>query len=515
MNIIRPIDEALRDPQLLGAALGDAATWEVWLTVLRAASGLPLNQRQHKIFRSVAGNRSPPTHAVKELWAVISRRAGKSRIAAACAVHCALLQQHHLAPGEVGHVLVLSPSVAQARTVLNYCEGFIAASPVLQQEIDTVTQSEIRLRNGVVIGTHSNSFRNVRGRTLLACIFDESAFWRDEDSALPDLECYRAVLPALSTTGGMLIGISSPYRKSGLLYQKHHDYFASDDSDVLVVQGRSVDFNATLDPNMIDRASVDDPEAASSEWQGLFRSDIGAFLSDADVDACVDYDRPIELPPRPGIQYRAFCDPSGGRHDAMTLAVGHREGERIVVDVLRAAMPPFDPQEVVAEFAALLKEYRLRETVGDNYSGAWCETAFKAAGIRYTRCESPKGKLYTEGLPSFTRRTISISNIPKLIRELKLLERRTHIGGKDTVDHGRTGSDDHANAVFGLINCAGKAQQRLRMFTLAPPYAYGNLPVQREFDLKRGGFVPLPYQGGIVLHDVDQTGNVLRTRRVR
>ena len=88
MNITRAIDEALRDPRLLGAALGDAATWETWLVVLRAASGLPLNQRQHKIFRTVAGNRSPPTRAVKELWAVISRRAGKSRIAAACAVHC-------------------------------------------------------------------------------------------------------------------------------------------------------------------------------------------------------------------------------------------------------------------------------------------------------------------------------------------------------------------------------------------------------------------------------------------
>jgi hypothetical protein len=38
-----------------------------------------------------------------------------------------------------------------------------------------------------------------------------------------------------------------------------------------------------------------------------------------------------------------------------------------------------------------------------------------------------------------------------LIRELRLLERHTHRSGKDTVDHGRNGSDDHANAVCGLL----------------------------------------------------------------
>ena len=199
----------------------------------------------------------------------------------------------------------------------------------------------------------------------------------------------------------------------------------------------------------------------------------------------------------------------------MVICIGHREGERTIVDVLRGVQPPFDPKETVEEFAALLKEYRLREVVGDNYSAAWCETAFKAAGIRYTRCESPKGKLYTEGLPSFTRRTISIPHNAKLIRELKLLERRTHVGGRDTVDHGRTGSDDLANSIFGLLNIVGKLKQGLRMFTLAPPYLNGDIPVQREFDLKNGGFVPLPDQCGIVLHDVDQMGNLLRTRRVR
>jgi hypothetical protein len=40
---------------------------------------------------------------------------------------------------------------------------------------------------------------------------------------------------------------------------------------------------------------------------------------------------------------------------------------------------------------------------------------------------------------------------PKLLRELRLLERRTHRSGRDKVDHGRNGHDDHANAVCGVL----------------------------------------------------------------
>jgi hypothetical protein len=50
---------------------------------------------------------------------------------------------------------------------------------------------------------------------------DEVAFWRDETSSRPDEEVYDAILPALARVpGSMLIGISSPYRKAGLLYRK-------------------------------------------------------------------------------------------------------------------------------------------------------------------------------------------------------------------------------------------------------------------------------------------------------
>jgi phage terminase large subunit-like protein len=155
---------------------------------LRAAFGLKLDAKQREIFAAISGGRAPPTKRVRELWAMVGRKGGKSKIAAAIAVFQALFVKHKLSRGEKGVVLVLAMSMDQAKVVFDYCVGFLTASKHLQQEIRSMTTSEIRLRNGITIATHANSFRSVRGRTLCCCIFDEVAFWRDDTSAQPDKE---------------------------------------------------------------------------------------------------------------------------------------------------------------------------------------------------------------------------------------------------------------------------------------------------------------------------------------
>ena len=203
----------------------------------------------------------------------------------ALAVFIATFAPHRLAAGEQGMVLVLAASQAQARTVFGYCLGFLQASPALTREIAGTTHNEIRLRSGVAIAIHANSFRTVRGRTLLAAILDEVSFWRDETSATPDVETYRAILPSLATTNGMVIGISTPYRKLGLLHAKHREHFGKEGDDVLVVQGGTELFNPSIDDAVIDAQRRDDPAAAASEWDAQFRSDISSYLDDAFIDA--------------------------------------------------------------------------------------------------------------------------------------------------------------------------------------------------------------------------------------
>jgi hypothetical protein len=116
----------------------------------------------------------------------------------------------------------------------------------------------------IAVGT--NSFRAVRGRAVLLAILDECAYYRDETSATPNEETYRALRPGMATLPrALLVGISSPYRKSGLLYAKFKKHFGRDDDDVLVVRAPTAALNPTIDPAIIAAAIEDDPAAAKAE----------------------------------------------------------------------------------------------------------------------------------------------------------------------------------------------------------------------------------------------------------
>jgi hypothetical protein len=466
------LDRALTDKRLLD--LG-GSSWLTWRSVLKAANAERLSKVELEAFGQVAGGRSPPTRKVKQFLAVVSRRAGKGRAAAALAVYASVLVDHsaHLSAGEVGVVACISPTREQARIVQQYALGFLRSSPELAGEIETVSADEIKLRNGNVIATLTAA-QTLRGYTLLLAVLDEASFLHgtSASAATPDFEIARALLPSLITTNGMLVILSSPYRRSGLVYQLHRDHFGQDSDDVLCVAGPSITFNPTLDTAAIEAARAADPEAAASEWLGQFRLDRSQFLDDATIDAAVDHGRPLELAPQPDIEYRAVTDSSGGRGDAYTFSIGHRNGEQFVIDVLRGTSPPFDPVETTAEYAALAKQYRIAEVLRDHYGAEWVSAAWRTHGVRCERGELTKSQIYLECLPLFTRGAIRLPDHPKLLRELRLLERTTHRSGKDTVSYGKGGSDDYCNAALGvlrLLAVSGPALWRASSFTTTTP----------------------------------------------
>jgi hypothetical protein len=458
------IDQAIGDRNALGAALGDdLESWRTWRVVLKAAFGEALTDDEREIFASVAGDtREPPHERVRELWAICSRRSGKSRIAALVAVFCALYCKHKAAAGETLMVLVLAASTEQARVVFGYVKGFLDASDLLHNEIENSTQSEITLRNGVVIGVHSNSHRTTRGRTLVACVLDEIAFWYS-DGQNSDQDSYTALLPSLATTKGLMLGISTPYRRIGLLHQKYRDHHGVN-GDVLVVQGDASKFNPTLDQAVIQAQREADPQGAKSEWDALFRSDLTQFLDDDLVDAAVNPARPLELPPQHSTTYFAFTDAAGGGADSYTLSICHKGKDgRIVIDLVRGTRRKnYNPSDVTAEYAALCKEYRIFKIVGDNYAAHWVSDAWKANGISYAKSELSKSQIFNEALAIFTRSHIELPDHPVLLRELRLLERQTHRSGSDSISHPRGGHDDHANAVCGVAWLASKQKTFIR-----------------------------------------------------
>jgi hypothetical protein len=359
--------------------------------------------------------------------------------------------KHALAPGEAGMVLLLASTQEQARIVFGYCKAFLEASPVLRKEVFDATRWEVRLRNGITIAVHAGNYRSVRGRTLVGCVCDEVGYWRSDDSVAPDVETYTAVLPSLVTTNGLLVGISTGYRRAGLLYEKHRDHHGVDSADVLVVSCPTTTFNKTISEADIAALRAADPVAGRAEWDGMFRDDVATFLDDELIDAAVEHGRPLELPPRPGVQYVMFVDASGGAAggDAYACGVAHREGERVILDAVRGVTGKLDPARVTKEFAELAKQYGIGMVSGDHYAGEWVGAAWRECGVAYERIEPTGSQIYLECLPLFARGVVRLSSHPVLLRELRLLERRTGRGGKDVVDHPSGCHDDHARAVCG------------------------------------------------------------------
>src|SRR5262249_7866432 len=246
-------------------------------------------------------------------------------------------------------------------------------------------------------------------------------------------------------------------------------HFGADGDDVLVVQGASKVFNPSLSDATLAAQRAADPTAADAEWDALFRSDIGAFLDDELIDAAIDYGRPLELPPLDGVIYRAFTDAAGGGgSDSYTLAIGHKGGDAHVADCVRGTVGKFEPQSVTGEYRQLCRQYRVRTVVGDNYGRDWVAGAWRKLGFEYIRSPQPKGAIYLESLPVFTRGLARLPDHTRLVRELRLLERRTHRSGKDSVDHGRTGHDDHANVVCGVFSLLAPPPFEQPSITAAP-----------------------------------------------
>jgi hypothetical protein len=250
------------------------ASWDGWRTILKATHALPMSAGERAFFLTVA-ERDPPARRVREAWFVAGRRAGKDSVASLITAHAASMfnrKAGRLRRGERALCACLATDRDQARIVLGYTRSYFDEIALLDHMVGRRTSIGFDLDNSVDVAITTNSFRAVRGRPVLAAVLDECAFWRDERSATPDEETYRALTPGMATLrDAMLIGISSPYRKAGLLYRKFKDHFGREDDDILVIRATTISLNPTIDRSIIDRAMADDPVAARAEWLAEFR----------------------------------------------------------------------------------------------------------------------------------------------------------------------------------------------------------------------------------------------------
>ena len=329
--------EAMADQQLFARWFRDPATWAAWRAFIAALFALPMTPEQLTIFKECTGRNAPQVKPATEAWLICGRRAGKSFILALCAVFLACFFDYRraLSPGERGTVLIIATNSRQARVIFRYVSALLTHIPMLAQMIERETAASFDLNNNTTIEVHIASFKTTRGYTIVAALCDEIAFWPHDDAAEPDYEILNALRPGMATIpGAMLLCASSPYARRGALWDAYRKHYGQVSDPILVWRASTRVMNPTVKQSVIDEATERDPASAAAEWLAEFRTDIESFVSREAVEACIAFDV-RERAPIASLRYYGFVDPSGGSADSMTLAIGHRENDVVIIDALR------------------------------------------------------------------------------------------------------------------------------------------------------------------------------------
>jgi len=467
------IIQAIRDPKLFGGAFKDLSTWTTWIAVLKALFALPMDEKERKIYRKLTGRKKPPENRLHEFLAIIGRRGGKSTIMSVVTCYLALFfdWRQYLSLGETGWIMVIAADRNQARVILNYIRGILQL-PMFKKHVVKDLTWEIELDNQITISVKTCDYRTVRGFTVVAAVCDELAFWKGEYSAQPDKEIINALKPAMATVpGSMLLMITTAYARKGVAYELYKRHYGKEPKNILVVKATTREMNPTVPKKLIDEAMAEDLARAKAEYLSEFREDIETFLPVRVIEEAIVKGRhmlpriskeersKLKIDPYSrAYVYKAFVDPSGGSGaDSMTLSIAHKdENGKIILGRLEERRPPFQPQAVVEDFARILKEYGIRRVMGDRYSGDWCASSFREAGITYEPTDKPKSEIYLEFEAHMMQGRVELLDIKRLYAQLCNLERRVHSGGRDSVDHPPGQHDDLANAAAGAIHAIEK-----------------------------------------------------------
>jgi hypothetical protein len=455
------IISVMEDEALFLPWFRDQRSWSGWKTFLRVLFGLRLSAADRRFFRKCTGLSSPPRGRVEECWAVCGRRGGKSLVLALVGVYLAIFVDHsrYLVPGELALIRILAADKKQARAIFGYAKAMVERVPLMGELIETVSETDIVLKNGIALEIAAASWRTVRGATLIACLCDEVAIWRNDlDGSNPDKEILDATRPAMATVeGSMLLLAGSPYARRGEMWETFKRWHGRPGGPV-VWRADSRTMNPSLPKRVIDEAFERDEVSAMSEFgrdgEIAFRSDLESYVSREVVEACVVPGR-FELRRQKGVIHHGFGDVAGGSGgDSFVSGVGYYDRERkvIVIAALRERKPPFSPEATVAESAAFYKSYGVRRIKMDRYGGDFPPEQYRKNGVTCEPADKAKSDLYVDALPWLNSRAVELPDNARLVAQLSALERRTARGtGRDIVDHSPGGHDDLANVCCGLI----------------------------------------------------------------
>jgi Terminase large subunit, ATPase domain len=444
INII----EFARHPDLLNDTC-HSASQKVCLTSIY---GLPLRPDELQIYQRGTGRPIYNAAEQREITIIAGRRSGKTGKLAAPICCFEAFRDHGLPPGEEAHVMLLAPTLKQARIAFRYIRDYLRNSPVLTKRIVRITKEEIVLDNGVVIGCYPCTYDGVRGRTIIAVICDELAFWSDEeDSANPAEEVIAALRPGMATVRNpKLVKISTPFGKTGLLWR---EFQQRSELDYPVWRLSTQEMNPTIDTSFLEHERRRNEEEFCREYLGEFTDSINGWITPEILDPCIIRGRQ-QLPSMPKVRYMAALDPAS-RHDDFALAILHESAEgKIAVDKITrwtgTKSAPLVFEFVLGEVRDILSLYGLNSAIGDQFYFDVLNQYFLKLGIYYESrvfSANTRATIFGNMKQLLLSQKIELLDDPELIRQFRRLREQKTARGQIDVRPIGGALDDLAVAV--------------------------------------------------------------------
>jgi hypothetical protein len=394
---------------------------------LKVTYGLALDEEEMDIFRRATGRQEYVPTQQREATLQAGRRSGKtSKIACRIAIYEAWRIPRSRRP-ERRRVMFIAPTLDQAKIAFHFILQDLRSSEILAQNIAKVSANEIELRNHVVICCCPCSPVKVRGWSAIAVICDEVAFWDHKVTSVNcDEEVLAAVRPTMATyPTGKLIKISSPNRKSGIMWD---EYQRRGELPFYFWQLSSAELNPRLSKEYLEAERLRDPTIFRREYLAEFVDSAVSWIEPELLLPCIIRGRK-EVPRAENVTYAAAIDP-GFKGSEFALAITHLTSEGvIVVDRLESWTgskdAPLGFERVCREIAGILAIYKINALVGDQLSAPIIEQEFLKYGTVYrerTFNRQTRVMIFSNLKYLLIQRRIELVDDSKLVSQLLSLE---------------------------------------------------------------------------------------------
>ena len=382
--------------------------------------------------------------------AICARQVGKTEMSAIEALHTATTNQGVT-------VLIVAPTQRQSSELFKRVRDHVSTGEIPPRDVERETQTQIEFVNGsrIICLPAGTDGANIRGYTADEVLVDEAAF-------VPDEVFTSVILPMLATTDGTLALASTPFGKSGFLYEEAFLGRGGEWDVVRVESAESPLVDGDFVEEQRDTLTADE---FRQEILGEFVESSEKYLPRDVVMPCVRDDDPNERAALNAETTYLGVDVARAGEDRTVYVVMDEAGDVVRVENEDKS----NITGVVGRIKSLDADYDFRQIrIDENAVGggvvdfAEHDLGGKVQPTPFTN--ESKQEMYQSLKKSLEDGEVSLPDHGRLVHELTALEYDYTPTGKLKVSHPTGGHDDHADALaltnLGRIKSATSGLRR-------------------------------------------------------